>query len=69
VSATSSVWQNQSEHGTTSSRAELKGEIHGRAPEVLLLQYSREAGTHIRLIVKDRHPGERIEGYGQGSSH
>jgi hypothetical protein len=69
VSATSSVWQNQSEHGTTSSRAELKGEIHGRAPEVLLLQYSREAGTHIRLMVMDRHLAEKIERYSRGSSH
>jgi len=69
VSATSPVRQNQSEHGTTSSRAELKGEIHGQDPEVLLLQYSREAGTHIRLTVKDRRLAERVEHYSTGSSH
>ena len=69
VSTTSPVWQNQAEHGTTSSRAELKAKIHGQEPEVLLLDYSREAGTHIRLIVKDRRLTEGTERYSRGSSH
>lgn len=68
VSATSPVRQNQSEHGTNSSRAELKGKIHGQEPEVLLLRYSREAGTHIWLIVRDRQLAEKIERYSRRSS-
>jgi hypothetical protein len=44
---------------STDSRAELKSEIQKHSPEVLLLKYSREAGTHIELLHNDQHVARR----------
>jgi hypothetical protein len=59
VSAMSRRARNQSGYDVTTSRAELQSEIAEQEPAVLLLQYSREAGTQIKLSGRDQHTANR----------
>lgn len=49
VSAVNMRIRTRSGYDVTSSRADLQGETRGHAPAVLLLHYSREAGTQVTL--------------------
>ena len=53
VAAASSRTRSGSGYDATSSRAELKGATDGHEPTVMLLRYSREAGTPIQLSRSD----------------
>ena len=59
ASATSKRTRNETGYGTTSSRADLKGEIFEQQPARLLLQYSREAGSQIKLTGSDEHLADK----------
>jgi hypothetical protein len=54
ASATSQRTRNKTGFQTTSSLADLKGEVFEQQPVRLLLQYSREAGSQIKWTVDPR---------------
>lgn len=68
VSATSQRTRTEFGYDATSSRADLKGEIHEQERAELLLHYSREAGTQVKLTVNDQHLADRIKDHNRGSS-
>ena len=59
VSARSQRKRGGSGYEMTGSRADLKGDIRGQQTTVLVLQYSREAGTPITLTGSDRPMADR----------
>jgi len=59
VSASSQRKRDGAGYEMTESRADLKGDIRGQEAAVVVLQYSREAGTPITLTVSDRHLADR----------
>lgn len=59
ASGTSQETRDDAGFHSTDSRAELKREIQNRTPEVLILKYSREPGTHIELIESDQRVAHR----------
>jgi hypothetical protein len=69
ASATSQAKTDESGHEMTSSHVELKGEIRERKPVLLTLQYSREAGSRIKLSRSDEHIADRVRDEAQGASH
>jgi len=54
VSSTSQETPSQFGFHSTDSRAELKSKIQNLAPEVLVLEYSREVGVRIKLSRSDQ---------------
>ena len=69
ASATSQGKTDRSDYEMTSSRAELTGEISEQRSVLLTLQYSREAGTRIKLSRNDEHLADKIRDDAQGASH
>jgi len=69
ASATGQGKTDESGYEMTNSRAELKGEIRAQMPELLTLQFSREAGTRIRLSKSDEHVADRVKDDAQGTLH
>jgi len=59
VSGTSQETRDERGVHSTGSRVELKSEIREQAPAMLLLQYSREAGTKIKLTLSDQSAARR----------
>ena len=60
--AASQRTRNETGYDTTGSRADWKSEMHELHPVVLLLRYSREAGTQV-MLTSDQHLTDR------GTSH
>jgi hypothetical protein len=59
VSGTSQLTRDGLGLHSTGSRAKLKGDVRkNRAPEILLLKYSREAGVQIRLTRSRQRAGQ-----------
>jgi hypothetical protein len=54
VSSTSQETPDEVGFHSTDSRVELKSEIQKQAPEVLVLEYSREAGAQVKLTKSDQ---------------
>ena len=59
--ATSQSERAESVRNATYSQAEWKSQIHEHEPVILLLQYSRHAGTQIRLTPSDQHLADRMK--------
>jgi hypothetical protein len=58
---TSEITRNGSGYDTTSSRADWKSEMHEQEPVAVSLQYSRQAGTQIKLTDSDQHFADRVK--------
>jgi hypothetical protein len=69
VSASSQRKRGGSGYEMTGSRADLKGDIRGQKAAVLVLQYSREAGTAITLTGSDWHLAGRSNNHDRDASH
>jgi hypothetical protein len=69
VSARSQRKRNGSGYEMTGSQADLKGDIRGPEAAVVMLQYSREAGTPITLTASDRHLADRSRNHDRDASH
>ncbi len=67
ASATSQRTRNKTGFHTTSSQADFKGKVFEQHPARLLLQYSREAGSQIKLTGTDQHLADRMKDADQGS--
>ena len=59
ATATSQRTRNKTGYHTTSSQADLRGEVFEHQPARLLLQYSREAGSQIKLTGSDQHLADK----------
>jgi hypothetical protein len=59
ASATSQKTRNKTGFHTTSSQADLKGEVFEQRPVKLLLQYSREAGSQIKWNGSAQHLADK----------
>jgi len=68
VSATSQRTRTEFASGTTSSRADLKSEMHKQEPAELLLQYSREPGTQVLLTVSNQRLVDRNKHHNRDSA-
>jgi len=60
--AASQRTQREAGYDTTSSRADWKSEMHELKPMVLLLRYSREAGTQLTL-TSDQQSTDRVSSH------
>ena len=70
VSASSQRKRDGSGYEMTGSRADLKGDIRGQEAAVVMLQYSREAGTSITLTgSENRHLTDRSNNHDRDASH
>ena len=58
---TSEITRNGSGYDRTSSRAEWKSEMHEQEPVAVSLQYSRKAGTQIKLTDSNQHFADRVK--------
>jgi hypothetical protein len=59
ASGTSQTTRNETGFHTTSSQADFKGEVFEQQPAKLLLRYSREAGSQIKLTGRDQHLADK----------